>query len=261
MNFWDAIILGIVEGLTEFLPVSSTGHLILMGNLMGLEQTEFLKTFEIAIQLGAILSVAVIYYKSLFVNFEMMQRLAMAFLPTAILGFIFYKIIKEVFLESEKLIVWSLLIGGVAIILFEWKNIYKQKEGGLKTEKIEKEITLKKAFWIGVFQALAMIPGVSRSGATIIGGMAMGVSRKNIVEFSFLLAFPTMLAATVLDVLKNQEVFNSDSFGLLLWGFIVSFGVALLSIKFLIGFVKKHTFIGFGVYRIILAILFFIFIL
>lgn len=267
MNFLDAVILGVVEGVTEFLPVSSTGHLILVGHFIGLPNSEFLKTFEIAIQLGAILSVAVIYFKSLFANRSIMLRIAVAFAPTAVLGALLYKVVKTVFLESNQLIAWSLLIGGVAIILFEWRNrrIAEAKES--KNQKsadsptLAEEVTLQKSFWIGVFQSLAMIPGVSRSGATIIGGMALGVSRKNIVEFSFLLAFPTMLAATTLDLWKSRTIFNLDNLSLLAVGLVVSFLVAWVAIKFFLNFIQRNTFTVFGVYRIAAGILLLLFFL
>lgn len=266
MNFLDAVVLGIVEGLTEFLPISSTGHLILAGRFLGLPQSEFLKTFEIAIQLGAILSVAVLYFKSLFADWSVMTRIAVAFAPTAVLGALLYKIVKTVFLESNQLIAWSLLIGGIVIILFEWwsskkKGAREAEEQKLTGTSLSQEITLQKSFWIGVLQSLAMIPGVSRSGATIIGGMSLGISRKNIVEFSFLLAFPTMLAATMLDVWKNRAVLTEENLSLLIVGLVVSFLVAWAAIKFFLNFIKRNTFMIFGVYRIAVGILLLVFFL
>lgn len=266
MNFLDAVILGIVEGITEFLPISSTGHLILTGRFLDLPQSEFLKTFEIAIQLGAILSVAVIYFKSLFADRSVMTRIALAFAPTAVLGALLYKIVKTVFLESDRLIAWSLLIGGIVIILFEWRNSQKAetregKKQGSEEVPLAQEITLQKSFWIGVFQSLAMIPGVSRSGATIIGGMSLGISRKNIVEFSFLLAFPTMLAATLLDIWKSRDVFTEENISLLAVGFAVSFVVAWAAIKFFLNFIKRNTFTVFGIYRIVIGVLLLLFFL
>jgi len=252
----NAVLLGIVEGITEFLPISSTGHLVLAGDLLRISQTEFVKSFEIAIQLGAILSVVVLYWQRVIVNWEIWKRIIAAFIPTAILGAIFYKIIKGVLLGNNTVIVYSLLIGGILIILFEW--LYKEKEHSIK--EIEK-IPLKKAAYIGIFQSIAMIPGVSRSAATILGGMALGVNRQAIVEFSFLLAAPTMLAATALDLLKSGGNFTAGEFGILLIGFIVSFAVAILAIKFLLQFIKNHTFISFGIYRIILALILIIFVI
>jgi undecaprenyl-diphosphatase len=247
----NAMFLGIVEGITEFLPISSTGHLVLASDLLRISQTNFVKSFEIAIQLGAILSVVVLYWQKVIVNWEIWKRIIVAFVPTAILGAIFYKIIKGLLLGNNTVIVYSLLIGGILIILFEW--FYQEKENSIK--EIEK-IPLAKAAWLGVFQSVAMIPGVSRSAATILGGMALGVNRKAIVEFSFLLAAPTMLAATGLDLLKSGGNFSANQFKMLFVGFVVSFIVAILAIKFLLRFIKNHSFISFGIYRIILALVF-----
>ena len=251
MDILNAIVFGIIEGITEFLPISSTGHLILTAHLLGISQTEFMKTFEIAIQLGAILAVVVLYWKSLFTDFKVMQRIAVAFVPTAILGLIFYKFIKSVLLNSQPVVLWSLLLGGIFLIVFEL--LYKEKSESAANMR---DISYKKVFLIGVFQSMAMVPGVSRSAATIIGGLLLGLKRKTIVEFSFLLAVPTMLAATGLDLVKNAGSFSKDQFFLLAVGFMVSFIVAALSIKFLLYFIKNHNFIIFGIYRICVAILF-----
>ncbi|MBU1997735.1 MAG: undecaprenyl-diphosphate phosphatase [Candidatus Omnitrophica bacterium] len=254
MNALHAFVFGIVEGLTEFLPVSSTGHLILSERLMGLAHGDFLGSFEIAIQLGAILAVVCLYWKKLILDIEIIKRITVAFIPTAILGLAFYKIIKKVLLGSENVVLWSLLVGGIIIIVFE----LLRKEKDIDIEEI-KELSYKKSFMIGVFQSFAMIPGVSRSAATIIGGLSLGLKRRTIVEFSFLLAVPTMAAATALDLLKSASSFTVSQFGLLFVGFVVSFFVAILAIKFLLHFVKNHNFIIFGVYRIIIAGLFLIF--
>lgn len=255
MNFFDAIILGIVEGLTEFLPVSSTGHLILASEFLQLPETEFLKTFQVAIQLGAILAVVALYFRKLFLEWEIMKRIAVALLPALGIGFLFYASIRRLF-ESEMTVVAALFIGGIIIILFE--VLRKDKEG-----TIEDLATLpyRKAFYIGAFQAISVIPGVSRAGATILGGLLLGMKRTAIVEFSFLLAVPTMAAATGLELLKNASLFSTADFHLLLVGFVVSFLVALAAITFLLRFVKTHTFISFGIYRIALALLFFFFVL
>ena len=251
MTYLHALILGIVEGFSEFLPISSTGHLILTSYLFHLKQTDFQKSFEIAIQFGAILSVVVLYWRALLVNFEILKRVVMAFIPTAILGFIFYKIIKRVLLGSNMVVLCSLLIGGIFLVLFElW---YREKEG--TSEEIS-DISYSKSFIIGLCQAVAMIPGVSRSAATIIGGLILGIKRKTIVEFSFLLAVPTMAAATGLDLMKSGAHFSMEEFYLLLVGFVSSFIVALLSIKWLTHFIKNHTFISFGIYRILIFLFF-----
>ena len=251
MTYLHALILGIVEGFSEFLPISSTGHLILTSYLLHLKQTDFQKTFEIAIQLGAILSVVVLYWRALLVNFEILKRVITAFIPTAILGFIFYKIIKRVLLGSNTVVLYSLLIGGIFLVLFELRH--REKEGA--SEELS-DISYSKSFIIGLCQAVAMIPGVSRSAATIIGGLILGIKRKTIVEFSFLLAVPTMVAATGLDLMKSGGHFTMEEFYLLLMGFVSSFITALLSIKWLIHFIKNHTFISFGIYRILIFLLF-----
>ncbi len=253
MNFFDAVILGIIEGLTEFLPISSTGHLILASEILRLESTDFLKSFEIAIQLGAILSVVALYWRSLFLKWEIAKRVAIAFLPTAILGFVFYKIIKQYLLGSSAVVLWALFLGGIFLIIFE--RLHKEKE--CPYDDLQ-SITYKNCFLIGFFQAIAIVPGVSRAAATIIGGLALGLGRRTIVEFSFLLAAPTMLAATGLDLIKSASAFVAGDFYLLAVGFIISFITAMLAIKFLLAFIKKHNFVWFGVYRIILAAVFWI---
>jgi undecaprenyl-diphosphatase len=256
MTYFDTLILGIVEGVSEFLPISSTGHLILASYLLHLKQTDFQKSFEIAIQLGAILSVVVLYWRALLVNFEILKKVITAFIPTAILGFIFYKIIKRVLLGSNTVVLYSLLIGGVFLILFElWHREKENASGELS------DISYSKSLIIGLCQAVAMIPGVSRSAATIIGGLILGIKRKTIVEFSFLVSVPTMVAATGFDLMKSGGYFSLEEFHLLLVGFISSFIVALLSIKWLIHFIKNHTFISFGIYRILISLLFWFLIL
>lgn len=250
MTYFDVIIISIVEGITEFLPISSTGHMILTSRLLNLSQTNFLKTFEISIQLGAILAVVVLYWRKLMTE-KIWDRLITAFIPTAVIGLIFYKLVKTYLLGSNQVVLWALLIGGVILIAFEL--IFKEKEGSIKEIK---DISYKKAAIIGVFQSIAIVPGVSRSAATILGGLSLGLSRKLIVEFSFLLAVPTMAAATALDLYKNAGGFTASQFWMLLVGFVISFVVAVFSIKFLLAFVKKYSFIGFGVYRIILALSF-----
>lgn len=248
MSILQAIILGIVEGVTEFLPISSTGHLILVGKWLGIESSSFSKSFSIAIQLGAILAVVVLYWQRFLKSTETWKKVLIAFIPTGIIGFLLYRVIKDFFLSSEMLIVWSLLIGGILLIIFELWH---------KKRVVEGEITLKKSFAVGVIQAISAIPGVSRAGATIVGGLLMGIKREIIVEFSFLLAVPTMAAATGYDLYKSAGSFSFSEFYVLAIGFVVSFVVAILSIKWLIHFVKNHTFISFGVYRIIVAGLFY----
>lgn len=256
MDFLQAIIFGVVQGISEFLPISSTGHLILTGRLLGLAQTEFLKSFEIAIQLGSILAVIVLYWQQLFADWEIIKRIAVAFIPTGILGLIFYKLIKLFLLGSNAVVLWSLFLGGVLLIIFELWHQEKEMADGKITE-----ISYGKSFLIGLAQSVAMIPGVSRSAATILGGLALGIKRKTIVEFSFLLAVPTMIAATFFDLYKNWQQFSLNQFEFLAIGFIVAFLIALASIKFLLNFIKTHSFMPFGVYRIALALAFWLLIL
>jgi undecaprenyl-diphosphatase len=255
MNFIQAIVLGIVEGITEFLPISSTGHLILTGRVLGLTQTEFLKTFEIAIQLGAIMSVVVLYWRKLLLAPEIFKRVIAAFLPTALLGLVLYKFIKQFLLSNEAVVLWSLGLGGLLLIIFEfWHKEHPEAQVELS------EISYKQSLVIGLFQSVAMIPGVSRAAATILGGLLVGLKRKTIVEFSFLLAIPTMAAATGLDLYQSAGSFNSQQFGILAIGFVVSFIVAIVAIKFLLRFIQTHDFSGFGIYRIVLALVFWWFI-
>ena len=253
MDFITAFILGIVQGISEFLPISSTGHMILVSHLMGLKHTEFLKSFEIAIQVGTILSVVVLYWRSLLVDFEVIKRLVVAFIPTGVLGLTLYKLIKGYLLGSETVVLCSLLIGGIFIVAFEYW--YREKEDA--TSEI-REISYKTAVIIGLFQSIAMIPGVSRSASTILGGLWLGLKRKTIVEFTFLLAVPTMLAATGYDLIKSGSQFSFDQIQYLLVGFVTAFVVALLTIKFLLQFIKTHTFIPFGIYRIVLVVFWFL---
>lgn len=251
MNLLSTVILGVVEGISEFLPISSTGHLILTAHLMRLTQSNFLKSFEIVIQLGAILAVVALYGKRLATDFKTLKRVLSAFIPTAIIGFIFHKVIKNIFFNNTHIILWSLFLGGIFLVIFEL--LHREKKDAL--EEIP-SMSYAQAFIIGIFQSIAIIPGVSRAAATIIGGLLLGLKRKTIVEFSFLLAVPTMCAAAGLDLIKSAGTFKPEDFLSLSIGFLVSFIVALLSIKCLLGFIKKHNFILFGIYRIILALLF-----
>ncbi len=252
MSLWHSIILGIVEGITEFLPISSTGHLILTNALLGITESGFVKSFSIIIQLGAILAVVVLYWNKIW-NVERWKKIIVAFIPTAIIGFALYKVVKTYLIGNTAVVLWALLLGGVALILFEMWHRRKSPVGA------HTEPTYKQAFIIGLFQSLAIIPGVSRSAVSIVGGLSQGLSRVAITEFSFLLAIPTILAASGYDIVKNYSIFTTDNFGGLLVGFVVSFIVAILSIKFLLRYVEKHTFIAFGVYRIVVALLFLLF--
>ncbi len=255
MDILHALILGLVEGITEFLPISSTGHLILAGKLFSIPDTNFQKSFDIIIQFGAILSVVALYWKTLW-NIETIKKLIVAFVPTGIIGLALYKVVKMYLLGNEYVVLWALFLGGIVLIIFElWHKEPEGAESGIAA------ISYKQAFAIGLFQSLAIIPGISRSASTIIGGLLLGLKRTTIVEFSFLLAVPTMLAASGLDLIQNGSAFSLNQFSVLATGFIVSFGVALLSIKSLLAYVRKHNFIAFGAYRIVIAALFFFIIL
>jgi undecaprenyl-diphosphatase len=257
MNIIQSFLMGIVEGITEFLPISSTAHLILTGDLLRLPSSDFLKSFEISIQLGAILSVVVLYWKRVWNNIGIIWKLAAAFIPTSIIGLILYKIIKNVLMADTAVIGSSLLIGGIILILFE--NWYAKKHPH-NDEPITNNgdaelnaITYKQAVILGVAQSLAMIPGVSRSAATIVGGLALGIKRRTIVEFSFLLAIPTMIAATGLDLYKNPTVLVGNQLTLWLVGFITSFLTAIIGVKFLLKYIQRNDFKAFGWYRIVLG--------
>lgn len=253
MNFLQAVILSIVEGITEFLPVSSTGHLILTAVILRIPQTEFVKSFEIFIQLGAIFSIVFLYKDTIFNKILIWKKVLAAFIPTAVIGLILYKIIKHYLLGNALVTVASLFIGGILFIIME--KIYHKKNAEITS--IEK-ISYPKAIIVGIIQSLSIIPGVSRSGATIFGAMMLGVSREAAVEMSFWLAIPTMLAATSLDLVKSSFYFNRYEYSLLLIGFIGSFITAYFTAKFLLEFIKKNDFIPFGIYRIVLAFLFWI---
>lgn len=254
MDLIHALILGVVEGITEFLPISSTGHLILTSQLLHIPDSEFLKSFEIAIQLGAIAAVALLYIRSFF-SIPVLTRLAAGFLPTAVIGFTLYPLVKGYLLGNSYVVVAALALGGVVLIAFELLHKDKMEDADVLS------ISHRHAFCVGLFQSLALVPGVSRSAATIVGGLSLGLSRATIVEFSFLLAVPTMLAATLLDVVKSHAAFVSADVAPLLVGFVSAFVVALFAIRFLLRYVRNHSFIPFGIYRIVVAILFFVFIL
>ena len=252
MTIIEAIILGIVEGLSEFLPISSTGHLILASALLKLQQTESHKVFEVTIQSGAMLAVVWIYRRQLTAGSDLLKKLCFAFLPTGVLGFALYKLVKSFFQPS--LVSYMLIAGGVAFLIIE-RYI---KDRPVTVASIQ-EITYRQAFAIGLIQSLSMVPGVSRSGATIMGGLLIGMNRKDAAEFSFLLALPTMLAATVYDIYKNHAIFNLGDWQNILVGFITSFLFAVIGIKWLLKFITSHTFIPFGIYRIAVGILFLVF--
>ena len=266
MSILDTIIIAIVEGLTEFLPVSSTGHMIIAQNILGVPSDDFVKAFTFIIQFGAILSVVVLYWKRFFRlnttpapegagafkrflhKYDFYWKLFVAFIPAAILGFLFNDAI-DAMLESVEVVAVTLILGGI-FMLFSDKIFNKGSE--------ETTLTEKKAFNIGLFQCISMIPGVSRSMATIVGGMAQKLTRKAAAEFSFFLAVPTMLAATLFKMLKlftdeNSAQVLKENVDTLIIGNVVAFLVSLAVIKFLMDYVKKHNFKPFGWYRIVVG--------
>ena len=252
MNTLHSIIIAIVEGLTEFLPISSTGHMIITEKVLGIAETDFIKVFTVAIQLGAILAVVVLYWKKFF-DFKRWQfyvKLAAAVVPALILGFLFSKKI-DALLESSMTVAISMLAGGIILLFID--NVFKNP-----TVDSEEKISFPKAIIIGIWQCIAMIPGVSRSAASIIGGMQQKLTRSAAAEFSFFLAVPTMLAATGYKLYKYYKDFggfSSSEIKQLAIGNVVAFIVAMLAIKFFIGFLKKYGFRVWGVYRIVIGIL------
>ncbi len=255
LNFFHVFILSLAEGLTEFLPISSTGHMILISKLLGIAETDFVKTFEIVIQLGAIMAIVVLYFKKFLSSWNLIKKLITAFIPTAIVGFTLYPLIKGVLLGSSAITLNALFWGGIALIGVEW--FLKRKKTEAKTES---QVTYRQALLIGTFQSLSVIPGVSRAAATIVGGLLTGLDRETATEFSFLLAVPTMFAATAFDIYKSRHMIAQGGFLTLLIGTLLSFFFAIIAVKFLIGYIKKHDFTAFGIYRVVLSILFWIFV-
>lgn len=251
MSGFQAVILGIIEGLTEFLPVSSTGHMILAGSLMKIQDNEFVKTFEIAIQLGAIAAVMLLYIRRFLKEPRLYFILAIAFVPTGVAGLLLYKHIKALLFNPISVSI-ALILGGVVLLFFD--RLAARNEN--KPAGHETEVTPKSAFVIGLFQTISMIPGVSRAAATIGGGLAMGLNRVRAVEFSFLLAVPTMVVATAYDLYKNRASLNVAHLDLLAIGAVVAFATALIAVRFFVGFISKRGFLAFGVYRIVVGIIF-----
>lgn len=248
MTLIETIVLAIVEGLTEFLPVSSTGHLIIATALLGIEPSAFVKLFTVAIQLGTIISVVVLYFKRFFKSLDFYFKLLVAFIPAAVFGLLFSDIIDNM-LESPMTVAITLVIGGIILLFVDkWFNKPQIEDSD--------NISYFTALKIGLFQCLAMIPGTSRSGATIVGGMTQNLSRKAAAEFSFFLAVPTMFGATakkLLDFYKDGNQFTSQEVNVLILGNVLGFIVAIIAIKSFIGFVTKYGFKAFGWYRIVIG--------
>ena len=246
MSILQAILIAIVEGITEFLPISSTGHMIIAQHLLGVENSDFVKAFTIQIQFGAILSVVVLYFKRFFQSLDFYFKLFVGFLPAAIIGFALNDLIDSM-LENVTVVAISLLLGGFVLLFVDrW---FRDNRGAA--------VTYRSSLVVGLFQCIAMIPGVSRSAATIIGGMSQGMTRKQAAEFSFFLAVPTMFGASAYKLYKgfkeHPDMFSSDHVQILLIGNIVAFIVAMLAIRFFIGYLSRKGFRLFGWYRIVLG--------
>ncbi len=262
MNLIQSLILSIVEGVTEFLPISSTGHLLLTSEILGITQTEFVKSFEVIIQLGAILAVVVFFFPQMKKILKLWKPVLFAFIPTAVVGLFLYKIIKSIFFEQIWITIFMLFAGGVFILVFEY--FYNKRL--TRSEKMDKSLEIKDLNWkqagiIGVIQSISVVPGTSRALVSIYGGILTGLSREQAVEFSFLLAVPTIAAAAGLDMIKSSWSFTGSEWVSLVVGFMGAFVSALIVIKFFLKYSKNHNFVVFGVYRIILAILCFFFLL
>jgi undecaprenyl-diphosphatase len=253
MTFFQSILIAIIEGLTEFLPISSTGHMILASTAMGIHEDEFVKTFEVFIQLGAILAIALMYIKRFLRSLTIYFKLVTAFLPTAVVGLLAYDYIKA-YLFNPVVVSVSLILGGM-VLLFIDKKVLQQTTAVAEVE----DISYKNAFFIGLFQCLSMVPGTSRAAATIIGGVFNGLDRKQAMEFSFLLAVPTMMAAGGYDLLKTDLAFTSEQLSLLAIGFVVAFASAWVAVKLFLTYVSSNGFTAFGWYRIVLGVLFLLF--
>ncbi|WP_456433351.1 undecaprenyl-diphosphate phosphatase [Nitratifractor sp.] len=246
MDYIQAIIIGIIEGFTEFLPISSTGHMIVAEHYLGIAQTDLTKAYDVIIQFAAILAVVLIYREKLsFKKIVLWEKLLLAFLPLGVIGFLLRHQIKALF--SVQIVAWMFIIGGVVFLIVEY--FYKE-EAKERVHDVE-EVSWMQAVAVGFAQVFSLIPGTSRAGATIIGGLLAGLDRKTSAEFSFLLAIPVMAAVSGYDLLKHYDAFAHAQWGPYLVGFVVAFGVAWLTIKLFLAFLSRFTFVPFGVYRIL----------
>ena len=249
MDIFQAIIIGIIEGFTEFLPISSTGHMIVASEFLGVSQDALTKAYEVIIQFAAILAVMLIYKEKMtFKKIDLWQKLFVAFLPLAVVGFIFKDQIKTLF--TVDVVAWMFIIGGIIFLVVEY--FYEEKKAHVT--HVEK-VNYKQALWVGIAQIFSLIPGTSRAGATIIGGLLVGLDRKTSAEFSFLLAIPVMAAVTGYDLLKHYQDFADANWGAFIAGFITAFIVAYLTIKLFLAFIQRFTFVAFGIYRIIFGVI------
>jgi undecaprenyl-diphosphatase len=248
VDIFDAVLLGILEGLTEFLPVSSTGHLTLAAHLLKLDtQSAFVKSFLVIVQLGAILAVLALYAHRFLRDFEVWKRVIAAFIPTGILGLALADLLERI-LGNDLVVVINLVGVGILLLFVDRWLAGRERYNDIN------EVPLLRSSAVGLFQSIALIPGVSRSAATIIGGMLLGLNRRAAAEFSFMLAVPTMLAATGLQLIRHSEQFAGANWSILLTGFFTAFVVALLTVRWLLNFVSRNTFVPFGIYRIVVGL-------
>ncbi len=249
MDIFQAIIIGIIEGFTEFLPISSTGHMIVASKFLGIDQNAVTKAYEVIIQFAAILAVMIIYREKMSFNkVHLWSKLMVAFLPIAAVGFLFKDQIKILF--NVETVAWMFIIGGIVFIVVEY--FYEEKEHHVS--EVE-EVSFTQAIWVGVAQVLSLIPGTSRAGATIIGGLLVGLNRKTSTEFSFLLAIPVMAAVSGYDLLKHYTEFANAEWTPFIVGFMTAFIVAYITIKLFLVFIQRFTFVAFGVYRILFGVI------
>lgn len=245
----QAIIIGIIEGFTEFLPISSTGHMIVASQFLGVAESDLNKAYEVIIQFAAILAVMLIYREKItFKKVNLWIRLFVAFLPLAIVGFIFKDSIKSLF--NVQTVAWMFIVGGIVFLVVEY--FYTEKQSHVKDVE---NVSMKQALWVGFAQIFSLVPGTSRAGATIIGGLLAGLDRKTSAEFSFLLAIPVMAAVSGYDLLKHYHEFANANWGAFLLGFVVAFVVAYATIKLFLAFLQRFTFVAFGIYRIIFGVI------
>ena len=250
MDIFQAIIIGIIEGFTEFLPISSTGHMIVASEFMGLPQDEAMKAYEVIIQFAAIFAVLLIYREKVsFKKIDLWTKLMAAFMPLAIIGFIFKDQIKALF--SVEVVAWMFIIGGIVFLIVE--HFFKEQPYYFTVTEVE-QTSYKQAMWVGFAQLFSFIPGTSRAGATIIGGMLAGLDRKTASDFSFLLAIPVMGAVSGYDLLKHYHEFDGANLSAFIVGFVVAFVVAYITVKLFLVFIQKFSFVPFGIYRIIFGI-------
>ncbi len=249
MDIFQAIIIGVIEGFTEFLPISSTGHMIVASEFLGVPQDALTKAYEVIIQFAAILAVMLIYKEKISFNQSALwSKLLIAFVPLALVGYTFKDEIKALF--TVETVAWMFIVGGMIFLIVEY--FYEEKE--YHTKEVE-EVSFLQSFWVGVAQVFSLIPGTSRAGATIIGGLLVGMDRKTSAEFSFLLAIPVMAAVSGYDLLKHYQDFADADLGAFIMGFVVAFVVAYVTIKLFLAFIQRFTFVAFGLYRIIFGVI------